>query len=274
MEYVMKLKYPIESYALLFVIASDTLRNSLVYGSLFLVLLLCGFVIRDFCESLNASLIQKLILWISLPSLTYVLFNLVYYYILKEVITPKNLLLLLVSGGYLAMFYASGIKNTSKTLPQEITETEDTLWDILKESLVAYSIFIAAGAVREILSNGGLLGHTFFNTFFIANTFESLLSGFLFAGIGLSLVHYIINKGCSDRHNSLWVVLPIILLYQPFAIENINEIIGFFISAAVPILFIVSVQKRLTFSCTSQGIKKIPIELVSMGFIYMILKAF
>ncbi|BCJ96698.1 hypothetical protein acsn021_42670 [Anaerocolumna cellulosilytica] len=271
----MKLKYPIESFALLFVIASDTLRNSLVFGSLFLVLLLCGFVIRDFCEPINTPLIQKLILWISLPSLTYVLFNLVYFYILKEELTPQNILLLLITGGYMAMFYAAGLKDTFlETVPPEITETKDTLWDVLKENLVAYSIFIAAGAVREFLSKGGLLGYTFIDSFFITNTFESLIAGFLFAGIGLSLVHYIINKGCTSRHNSLWVVLPVVLLYQPFTIENINEVISFLLSTTVSVLFIISVQKRLIFSCTSQGIKKIPIELVSMGFIYMILKAF
>lgn len=276
MEYVMKLKYPIETFALLFIIASDTLRNSLVFGSLFLVLLLCGFLIKELSNNLSPVLVSKLILWISLPSLTYVLFRLVYYFILKEELPTQKLLLLLISGGYLALFYRNEMKEASiKPSLEESAKpcTSDSMWDILKESLVAYAIFIATGAIREFLSKGGLLGHSFIDTIFLTNTFESIIAGFLFAGIGLSLVHYIINKGCAG-HDSLWAVIPVILLYQPFTVDSTNEIISFLIGTVIPIVFIISVRKRLTFSCTSQGIKKIPIELVSMGFIYMILKAF
>jgi hypothetical protein len=99
--------------------------------------------------------------------------------------------------------------------------------------------------------------------------------GFLLTGIGLAILNRIFNiSGNLAMSESLLVIIPVVLAIQPFTVDSVSQSVSMIITIATALVLFYSVKKYLVFSRLSKDIKNLPVDMVSMGIIYMILSMF
>jgi hypothetical protein len=256
----MKIKYPIEAFALAFILFSDNMRNALITGIIILLLTILGCVLKQWLNQLEPKWSKPLVMWLLLLAFTFALFQIVFIRILDISITKDIFLLHMMIGVLIAKHIT-------------LNEVEEDITPVLQESFIAYCLFIVISFIREFCSFGSAMGYTIADYPFMTQNFQTVIAGFIFAGTGIAFTNFIIKKGLSSL-NSFWVILPVILLERPFALDSQNKYISMIVGIVIPVIFLISVQKRLTFSTLSRAFKKLPIELISIGIIYMILDVF
>lgn len=69
-------------------------------------------------------------------------------------------------------------------------------------------------------------------------------------------------------------MIPAVVYVRPFAVESFGEILGLIWTIAVPVVLFWSVKKTLKFARTGMAYRGLPIEMLAMGFIYMILRIY
>ena len=98
--------------------------------------------------------------------------------------------------------------------------------------------------------------------------------GFLLTGIGLAILNRIFNiSGNLAMSESLLVIIPVVLAIQPFTVDSVSQSVSMIITIATALVLFYSVKKYLV-SRLSKDIKNLPVDMVSMGIIYMILSMF
>lgn len=97
--------------------------------------------------------------------------------------------------------------------------------------------------------------------------------GLLLSGISIAILNHMFDYEVQGEE-SLWVLIPVVLLYQPFVIEAIPELISALIAITATIILMYSVRMYLVFSNVNRHFKKLPIEILSTAIIYTILMVF
>lgn len=92
-------------------------------------------------------------------------------------------------------------------------------------------------------------------------------------GIALACANSVLKKKHTDTR-TLWLVIPLALFMRPFDMESFEQVAGLIWTAAVPVVLFWSVQKTLKFANTGKVFRGLPAEMLSMGFIYMILSIY
>ena len=105
---------------------------------------------------------------------------------------------------------------------------------------------------------------------FQSKAFLEMTFAFLTAGLVLAFTNGVLKKKCGQTH-SLFLVVLAALYAKPFTMESFGELAGLLWTIAVPIVLFISVKKTLKFARTGQAYRGLPVEMISMGFIYMIL---
>nr|WP_297873579.1 hypothetical protein [uncultured Blautia sp.] len=97
--------------------------------------------------------------------------------------------------------------------------------------------------------------------------------GFLTAGMTLAFTNGVLKKKSYGTH-SLLLVLPLAIFMRPFTMESFGAVLGQIWTIAVPVILFWSVKVTLKFARTGRAYKGLPVEMLSMGFIYMILSIY
>ena len=98
--------------------------------------------------------------------------------------------------------------------------------------------------------------------------------GFLTAGMTLAFTNGVLSKKSANTH-SLLLVIPLAVFMRPFTMERFLEpILGQIWTIAVPVILFMSVKVTLKFARTSRAYKGLPVEMLAMGFVYMILSIY
>ena len=140
----------------------------------------------------------------------------------------------------------------------------------LWESSVAYLAMLIIGLVREFLSLGQISGLAVADLAFMTSGVQKMAIGLLFAGIAIASLNRIFKYSDLKSYGFL-ILIPLLLVEQPFILGSINENLSFLLSTVTALLLFISIRMDLIFSRTSKEWKGLPIEMVSMSFIYLIL---
>ena len=108
---------------------------------------------------------------------------------------------------------------------------------------------------------------------FQSKKFLDMTFGFICAGLSLAFTNGVLKKR-STGTNGLFPVVPAVLFSQPFVMESFGETIGFIWAVFVPVVLFISVKKTLRFARTGRAYRGLPVEMLAMGFIYMILSIY
>lgn len=126
---------------------------------------------------------------------------------------------------------------------------------------------------REFFGTGEIFGNLIMKAEFQSGIFQDVIFGFLTAGISLACANSVLKKNHTDTR-TLWLVIPLALFMRPFDMESFGQVAGLIWTAAVPVVLFWSVQKTLKFANTGKAFRGLPVEMLSMGFIYMILSIY
>ncbi len=258
----MKAKYPMEAFALAMVVFSQNMRNALVTGVLILFITTLGLVLdrlfgnkiprwsRDSCNI------------ILIVALTYSIFQIVLIAVLGYEAQNTDYILHIFLGILIAKHIIDSDANSEYNR-------------LLLEGAGAFATLLIISIIREFMAVGAIYGFEIADFEYRSLGFSNVIMGFLLTGIGIAILNRIFNK---DKNNikteSLLVIIPVILIIQPFTIENISQSASMAITMAIVLLLFYSIRRYLVFSRLSKEIKNLPVEMVSMGIIYMVLSMF
>lgn len=258
----MKARYPMEAFALAMVVFSQNMRNAFIAGILILFITILGL----FLDILFGSQIPK---WsriscniVLMVALTYSIFQIVLIVLLGYEIQNTDYILHIFLGLLIAKHIIDSEGNTDYNR-------------LFLEGAGAYAALLIISIIREFMAEGAIYGYEIADIGLKSLGFSNVIIGFLSAGIGIAILNGIFNK---DKHfiktESLLVIIPVVLLIQPFTIDSVSSPVSMVLTIAIVFILFYSVRKYLVFSRLSREIKNLPAELVSMGFIYLILSMF
>lgn len=255
----MKIKFPVEAFALAMVVFSRNMKEAFVTGILLLaVTVLCEL----FYENIKNQ-VSEWSKWASVlilgGAVSYGAFRLAFYTLGMDLSINTWLVHVLL-----------GVLAGRHVVMQDLDGDYDGL---VFESAIAYGCLILLGICREFLGTGAVFGYPLVDALFVSKKFQDVMFGLLGAGIGIAVADRLLKKSIR-KMESLWVMIPVAVLYRPFVVDSAPEAVSILLGILVPLLFFLSVRKKLTFSMVGKAYRKLPIELMSMGIIYMILNMF
>lgn len=256
----MKVKYPMEAFALAMVIFSQNMRDALITGILILLITTLGLVLDGLVGIRLPKWSRNSCVIILMVSLTYSLFQIVLTAILGYKIDNTISIFHIFLGILMAkhVIYAKDEKNYNL---------------LLLEGAGAFAALLIISIIREFMAEGSIYGFKIADFNLTSFGFSQVIIGFILAGLGIAVLNRIFNYR-DVKAESLLVILPVALLIQPFTIDSIEPSVSMIITIGIVLLLVYSVRKHLVFSRLSKEIKHMPAELVSAGMIYMILSMF
>ena len=256
----MKIKYPIEAFALAMIVFSKNMQEALVSGIIIFIVTLLGVVLNKTLGAQLPNWSRRLCNIIFIMSLTYSLFQVIMIGFFNHASDSSTIFIHLIIGAFI-------VKHVL-----EVEGYED-IGRLSIEGISAYAALGLIGFIREFASVGSILGFSIVDLTFMTTSFQNIVFGFMFAGIALAILNYIFGNK-SDKLSSFFVIIPPILVNRPFLIDNINESISILITIIITIVILISVKQYITFSRVSKEWKRLPIDLISASIIYLILRVF
>ena len=258
----MKAKYPIEAFALAMVVFSQNMRNALVTGILILLIATLGLVLDHIFGDMIPRWSRVSCSIILMTAVTYSLFQVVLLAVLGFEIQQSDAIFHI----FLGILIAKHIIDM---------DGERDYNRLLLEGAGAYAVLLVISIIREFMAGGAVFGYKIAEFSLRSGSFSNVIMGFILAGIGLAVLNGIFRSGTNTGAvDGFLVVFPVVLEIQPFIIDSIGEAASVAITAAIALVLFYSVKRYLIFSKLGKGIKNLPVDLVLMGFIYMILSMF
>ncbi len=252
-----KIKYPIEAFALAMIVFTKTFQEALLSGIIILFITTLCLVIDDFFLIKLPDWSRRTSITLLTTSLSYAVFALVFKEIMGIDLTIDHTIIYLSLGALIAIHI--------------LQEKDDSDYNsLLLESSSAYGAMLIMGLLREFLALGQFNGVEIADLPFMSTAFQKIAIGLLFAGIAVAILNKIFGY-YSMRLSSFYVLIPIILIEQPFLINSLGERFAVLLSILVTILLLISIKMHISFSWISKEWKGLPIGMVSMSFIYLIL---
>lgn len=255
----MKLKYPAEAFALGIVLFSVGMREAFAAGILVILSVVFAEFLKNILEKFLPGWSLKICVCIAAGALCSSAF-LVGFAALET---------LLDTGTWLAAFLI-GVLTAYQVLYGEI---DAQYGELLLESAAAWGIWILLAIFREFAGSGAIFGNTIMTAGFPSKAFQETAFAFLTAGLTLALTNGIFKKECRSKL-SLFIFVPAVLLFRPFALRIFGEAAGLIWTILVPIVMFLSVKITLRFSRISRSYRGLPADMLAAGFIYMILSIY
>lgn len=255
----MKVKYPAEAFALGAVLLFGGMKEAFAGGILIILSVVFAEFLRNLLKDRVPAWSLRLCVCIGTGSLCASAFLTAFTYLGLEIGTARWLMLFLV-----------GILAGAHVL---IHEPGAEYGEILWESAVAWGFWILLAAVREFCAGGTVFGNMLAKTAFQSRSFTEIYMGFLTAGLVLAMTNGVLKKRC-QKTESLFLVVPLAIYMQPFSMESFGPVGSLLWTIALPVLMFISVRETLKFSRTKKAFRGLPVEMLAMGFIYMILSIY
>lgn len=258
----MKARYPMEAFALAMVVFSQNMRDALITGILIMFITTLGLVLDRLIGSKIPKWSRNSSIIILMVSVTHSLFQIVLIallgYELQNVAYIYHI--------FLGILIAKHIIDADGQVDYN---------RLLFEGAGAYAILLIISIIREFMTIGAIYGYEIADFSYKSYGFSNVTMGFLLAGIGIAILNRGFYKNAKIiRSETLLVIIPVILVVQPFVIDSINSTVSMVVTIIIALLLFYSIRKYLVFSRISQEFLHMPIELLSIGMIYMILSMF
>lgn len=252
----MKLKYPAEAFAFGILLFSAGMKESFAAGILVILSVVFAEFIKNLLEPMIPAWSLKMCTLISTATVTSSVFLMGFAY-LGEPLAEETWVMTFVLGILSAKFVL-------------MNELEGEYGDILWESGICWGFWVLLSVFREFAGSGRIFGNMILDMEFQSKAFLEMTFAFLTAGMVLAFTNGVLKKKCGQTH-SLFIGIMAVLYARPFAMESFGEIAGLVWTVAVPVVMFISVKKTLKFARTGNAYRGLPVEMLAMGFIYMIL---
>ena len=256
----MKVKYPAEAFALGILLFSSGMKEAFAAGILVITSVVFAELFKNLLEDSLPDWSLKLCVLIATASITASAFRLGF-----------SVLEIPVTTGIWLLTFVIGLLSAKAVLWDGF---QAEYGDMLYASGILWGFWILFGIAREFLIGGTIFGNVLVESApFFSASFGQMGFGFLAAGMAIAFTNGILKMKCKNAQ-SLLLVIPAVLYARPFEMTSFGELVGFVWAAAVPILLFLSVKKTLRFSVTGPAYRGLPVEMISMGMIYLILSVY
>ncbi len=255
----MKMKFPVEAFALAMILTTTTLAESVIVGVLILFGTLAGMLARFVLgEEKRMQEVEVMITFFATFGSIY-LINPDYY-------NSNDL--------WAATFTVVAIGLlTAKFVWQADMETCTDYKGVVRQSVWAILVLLVIAIFRELLGKGTILGYSLMPQEFTASGYQHTFFGFIAAGFGIAFLDRLMDLDTTEFQSEL-IIVPTALIAPPFAIKALPFAFSAALSLLLVVIYLVSVKGRLTYSDTQDPFQDMPIELISVGIVYMILSFF
>lgn len=255
----MKLKYPAEAFALGIILFSAGMKEAFSAGILIILAAVFGEFLKNLLKPLVPDWSLKACVFVGTAAIC--------------------------GSSFLLGFSVLGISTDTKTWLSTFVigllcarhvlkaEIDGEYGDVFWECAVIWGFWILLAAVREFCAGGSIFGYTLMEASFQSKKFLDMTFGFICAGLALAFTNGVLKKK-STGTEGLFPVIPAVLFAQPFAMASFGETAGFIWAVFVPAVLFISVKKTLRFARTGRAYRGLPVEMLAMGFIYMILSIY
>ncbi len=248
----MKTNYPIEAFALAMVLFTNGIEEALIVGTVLIAGTLLGDLLARHMKPAIACVTGGVVTFLGLIGCLAAV-NLISIQNFSEEYLFALLLAVLVA--------------------RHVIEGADDAADmqIMKQNYIMLAAMIMVAAVREFLSEGALFGYTLTSAGFVSSAYGRIYFGLIFAGIGMAAANAVTGTAISS--DSLWVAVPAALAMMISAVSGgfSSAALGTLAAAVISVVLLTGIRKRLVYSTPGKYIAGLPIEMISMGFLTMIL---
>lgn len=255
----MKIKYPAEAFALALVIFSAGMKASFLAGILVILAVVFAEFLKNLLEPIVPDWSVKACVFIGTASLSAGAFTFGFSTLSIPVEIETWLLAF-----FIGLFAAKHVLTV---------DLEADYGELLWESGIVWGCWMLLGTIREFMGVGKIFGYYMGQATMQSKTFQEVFFGFLTAGLVLAFTNGILKRKTTVT-NSILVVLPVVTLARPFSMSSFGEVGSIIWTMIVPVILFISVKKTLKFARTGQAFRGLPVEMLSMGFIYMILSIY
>ena len=252
----MKGKYPTEAFALGMILFSAGLKEALAAGSLMILTAVFAEFLKNLLKPLVPAWSSALCAALAAGSLCASAFLLGFWALGIE-----------MDAGTWSMTFLLGLLAARHVLRAELqAEYGELLW----ECAVFWGFWVLLAAVREFLATGAVFGSFIVRGSYQSKGFLDPAFGLLGTGLALAFTNGLLKKRGPDAE-SLLLALPLIIFARPLEMVSLGPLAGLLWTILAPAALFVSCRQTLKFSRTSSSFRGLPTELLTLGFIYMIL---
>ena len=140
---------------------------------------------------------------------------------------------------------------------------------ILWADSVAYGFLVLLSMVREFMSGGSMFQVELTEWSILSHAYGSPMLALILAGIMLAATNAAL-KTEFKKDAALWVCIPTILLETPFVLNHVPEWLGTMIGVLFMLILYYTFRKKIFHPAVSKYFRGIPVELVTLGMMYMI----
>lgn len=256
----MKNRYPMEAYALAMIVFTQNMRMAVITGILVLFITTLGLVLDGLIGSRLPKWSRNSCTIILMVSLAYSIFRVVLIGVLGYEMDDTAYVFHVFLGILIAKHV---IDMDGKTDYNRL----------LLEGAGAYATMLIISIIRELMAHGSIYGYEIAEFALMSNGFSMAAIGFILAAIGLAILNRIFGYE-KIKTKSILVILPVVLLVQPFQFESIDPALSTLLVIVIVLILVYSVNLYLVFSRLSKEIKYLPADLMATGMIYIILSMF
>lgn len=148
-------------------------------------------------------------------------------------------------------------------------EEEPDYNKILWGDSVAYICFVLLAIIREFISGGTVFGNKLTKLGFMSHSYGKVMFALILAGIMVAFVNAVLKCECK-KNAAVWVCVPTIILEVPFIWNNVPEWAGTIVAILFMMVIYLTFRKKVSMSNTGKYFKGVPVELVTLGMMYMI----
>lgn len=243
--------YPIEAFALSMVLFSCGMKEAMITG---IVVVFGDILLHVLHENINLSYKQ------AISAIGLVITTTAFYYSFLYAglnIDAKTVLAFAAISVLLVKHHEDGI--------EDVPDYNKTL---LTDSIV-YLLMGLLAVIREFLSKGEIFEMKLAKWGIMSHSYEKTMFALIFTGIIIAVLNAILHTPCK-KNAAVWVCIPVILIDAPFIWNNVPEVIGYIVGVIFILIVYFTFRKYLVLSKISDNFKGIPVELMTLGMMYMI----
>lgn len=140
---------------------------------------------------------------------------------------------------------------------------------ILFSDSIAYLLMVVLAVIREFIAGGAVFGIKLTKLGFMTNAYGKVMMALVFAGIAIGIINAILKSESSDNA-AVWVCIPTIILEVPFVWNNVPEWLGTVVAIVFMLVVYLTFRKKFALSKISGNFKGLPVEMITLGMMYMI----
>ncbi|MBS6398206.1 MAG: hypothetical protein KH452_13830 [Clostridiales bacterium] len=255
----MKLKYPAEAFALGILMFSAGMKEAFSAGILVILAVVSAEFLKNLLEPCVPEWSWKGCVYVGTAAVCGGTF-LVGFTFLGIGMEPGLWIMTFLIGLLAAKYVVNG-------------ELQAEYGELFWETALIWGFWVLLAAVREFCGTGEVFGKLLMEPEFRSRKILDITFAFLTAGLALAFTNGVLKKKSTDT-NSLLVMIPAVIYARPFVLDGGGELVSLIWTIAVPLILFLSVKRTLRFSRTGAAFRGLPAEMLSMGFIYMILSIY